>query len=266
VIWLGALLFALGVAIAVDGSVKRVPTGARRPAREIVVSASAQGVAAVVVATVAAVAAFVLTHWVAVTIVAGVVGALSPRAYVNARAARQRLARQEALAKVTDRLRTAVNAGTDLKEALVRAADAAPPALQDEMRALRELVRLRGVKEALDALAEISDDPFLQRFAVVLANAYQGGGRLSNLLGAVSDAASLQARTAHEVRARQTQLRISANVLGALPFVLMLYLRVESPSFLQSYNTVQGQLVMLVGFGLVAAAWWIGRSLARVRA
>ena len=265
-IWAAGALFALGAALMIDGLSKRVRALSRRSAGELVISTSVEGVAGAVVATAAALAAFLLTRWVAVTVVAAVVGAMAPKAYVNARAARQRLARQEALAKVTDRLRTAVKAGTDLKEALVRAADAAPPVLAEEMAALRELIRLRGVKEALEALAELTDDPFLQRFAMVLASAYQGGGRLGPLLGAVSDAASLQARTTHEIHARQTQLRISANLLGAVPLVLMLYLRAASPNFLRTYNAVQGQLVMLVGFGLVAAAWWIGRSLARVRA
>ena len=264
-IWVAALFFALGVGIIVDGLTKRVRPEGKRSAGEVLASASAQTVAAVAGATVGAVAGFLLTRWVAVAIVAGVVGALAPNAWVNAKAARQRLARQEALAKVTDRLRSAVRAGTDLKEALVRAADAAPPALHEEMATLREMVRLRGVKEALEGLAEITEDPFVQRFAIVLGNAYQGGGRLGNLLGAVSEAAALQARTAQEIRARQTQLRISANVLGVLPFALMVYLRDASPSFLRSYGTLQGQLVMVVGFGLVAAAWWIGRSLSRIR-
>jgi Flp pilus assembly protein TadB len=266
VTWVAALLFAVGVGIMVDGFTRRVRPEGRRSAGEVLASASAQTLAAAAGATVGAVAGFILTRWVAVGIVCGVVGALAPNAYASARAARQRLARQEALAKVTDRLRSAVKAGTDLKEALIRAADSAPPALQEEMSALREMVRLRGVKEALEGLAEMTEDPFVQRFALVLANAYQSGGRLGNLLGAVSDAAALQARTTHEIRTRQTQLRISANVLGVLPFALLIYLRGASPSFLRSYNTLQGQLVMLVGFGFVAAAWWIGRSLSRVRA
>lgn len=267
-IWLAGAVFVFGVALIVDGLTRRPrpDRGARRSASEVLASASARTLWATAGGVGGAMAAFALTRWVALALVAAVVGALAPGAYVRARAARRRLARQEALAVVTDRLRTAVRSGTDLKEALIRAADAAPPALADEMEYLQELVRRRGVTEALEALAEVTEDPFLERFAHTLSYAYQGGGKLASLLGAVSEAALLQTRTATEIRTRQTQVRIAANLLGVIPVALLVYLKATNPVFLRAYATAQGQLVMLVGFGLIAAGWWISRSLAGLKA
>lgn len=267
-IWLAGAAFAFGVVLMIDGMTRRVrpvrPRG-RRPA-DLLASASTRVLWGTVGAAAGATAALVLTHWVSLALVAGVIGALAPGALVRAQAAKRRLARQEALAQVTDRLRNAVRSGTDLKEALIRASDTAPPALADELAFLKELVRRRGVKEALEALAEATEDPFTQRFARTLAGAYQGGGKLASLLGAVSEAAYLQTLTAQEVRTRQTQIRIAANMLGVIPVLLMLYLKATNPVFLHAYSTVTGQLVMLVGFGLIAAGWWVGRSLAGVKA
>jgi tight adherence protein B len=265
-IYLAAAVFAFGILIAIDGLTRRHrPVKARRTAAELFASGSTRALWAATGAAAGAGAAWVLTHWVSFALVAGVVGALAPGVIVQARAARQRLARQEALAQVADRLRNAVRAGTDLKEALLRAADAAPAALRDEMAYLTDLVRRRGVREALEALADATEDPFTERFARVLAGAYQGGGRLGTLLGAISEAAYLETRTAQEVRTRQTQLRMAANILAAIPVLLVLYLKATNPVFLSAYGTVTGQLIMLVGFSLIAAGWWLGRSLARLR-
>jgi tight adherence protein B len=263
------LVLAFGLLVAIDGATRRRRPERSRPRRspaEVLATASTRTLLATAGGIVAATAAFAFTHWIALTLVAAAVGAMAPGSIVNARAARRRLARQEALAQVADRLRNAVRSGRDLPEAIVMAAESAPPALQDEMNTLKNLVRRRGVQEALDTLAEASEDSFVRQFARTLAGAYQSGARLASLLAAIADASWLQTRTARDIRTRQTSIRLAANLVSVLPVLTMVYLKGANPAFLRPYSTAFGQGVMLVGFGFVAAGWWIARSLGGLKA
>ena len=260
---LGAV-FGLGILLVIDGLVAR--RGAPRPRvrrsmAEVLATTSTRTLLAAGGATAGVVAAIVLTHWVALALVAGILGGLAPGSIAKARAAKRRLARQEALAVVADRLRNAVRSGRDLPEAIIMAADAAPPALRGEMATLKSLLRRRGALDALEALAEASEDAFLRRFARTLAAAYQSGSRLATVLAAVSEASWLETRTAREIRTRQTSIRIAANVMGVLPVATLLYLKLNDPAVLVPYSRPEGQLVMLLGFGLVGAGWWAARAL-----
>jgi tight adherence protein B len=262
--YVAGAVMALGLLLAIDGLGPRSrppPRHLRRAAGEALARVSTATLLAAGGAAFGVVAAVALTHWIALGIVAGVLGAMAPGALARARAARRRLARQEALAQVADRLRNAVRSGRDLPEALVMAADSPPAALAEEMATLRELVRRRGAHQALEAMAEGSGDPFLQRFSRTLSGAYQSGSKLASLLGAVSEAAWLETRTAREVRTRQTSVRLAANLMGVIPLVTLLYLKAANPAFLAAYSRPVGQAVMLVGFALVGAGWWIARGL-----
>lgn len=261
-------VFALGLLLVVDGLIARrrpPPARARRDPTEVLAGASTRTLLAATGALIGVMGALALTHWLALAVVAGVLGGLAPGSITRARAARQRLARQEALAVVADRLRNAVRSGRDLPEAIVMAADAAPPALRAEMATLKDLLRRRGVADALDALAEASEDAFTRRFARTLAGAYQSGSRLASVLSAVAEAAWLETRTAREVRTRQTSIRIAANLMGVIPVATLVYLKASDPEFLAAYSSGLGQFVMLAGFGLVGAGWWAARSLGGLR-
>jgi Flp pilus assembly protein TadB len=262
--YIAGAVFALGLLLVIDGLARRrrpAPPPLRRDATEMLAAASTRTLLASAGALGGATAAILLTHWIALAIIAGVLGGMAPASVAKARAAKQRLARQEALAVVADRLRNAVRSGRDLPEAIVMAADAAPPALRTEMTTLKDLLRRRGALEALDALAAASDDAFIRRFARTLSGAYESGSKLGTLLSAVAEAAWLETRTAKEVRTRQTSIRIAANLMGIIPVATLIYLRASNPAFLTPYSTASGQLVMLAGFGLVGAGWWAARSL-----
>ena len=264
---LGAV-FGLGVLLVIDGLLarRRPPRATRRRAMtEVLATTSTRTLAAAGGGAAGVLAAMILTHWVALAAVAGVLGALAPGSIAKARAAKRRLARQEALAVVADRLRNAVRSGRDLPEAIIMAADAAPPALRAEMATLKGLLRRRGTLDALEALAEASEDAFMRRFARTLAAAYQSGSRLATVLAAVADASWLETRTAREIRTRQTSIRIAANVMGVLPLATLLYLKLNDPAFLVPYSRPEGQLVMLAGFGLVGTGWWAARALGGLR-
>jgi tight adherence protein B len=264
VVWLAAAGFGLGILLVYDAFTR--PRTVRQGPTRHVLDTLAVGSAAVLwalgAAAVGAAAAFFFTHWAALALIAGVLGFQAPGAISKGRAARQRLARQEALAQVAGRLRAAAQAGQGLPEAILRAAESPPTALREEMGLLKDLVQRRGAAEALDSLAEVSEDPMIRRFARTLAEAYRTGStKLSLLLTAISEAAYLQSRTAREVRSRQTSIRLAANLMAVIPIVALLILRSRNPQFVTQYTTVQGQAVMLVGFGLVGAGWWIARSL-----
>lgn len=268
--YLAGAAIAFGVLVVVDSLVRPGQAPPRTPWAARLIEgleagasrASWAGGAAVLAASIALAA----TGWVSLALVAGICGAMAPRAIARGRQERRRLARREALAQVAARLRDAIRGARDLPEAIVLAAETAPAPLRQEMVALREAVRLRGAAEGLEELARASDDPLIRRFARTLAGSYRSGSRrLTALLEAVAEAAWLQARTAREVRARQTSQRIGAGVMAAAPLAALLALRATNPAFLEAYEDAGGQMVMLLGFALVAAGWWAARSLGGIR-
>jgi len=219
---------------------------------------------AVLAGATAGTVALVATQWIALALVAAAAGAAAPGMAARAQAERRRLARQEALALVAGRLRDGIRGARGLPDAIVLAADTAPAALREEMAVLKAAVRNQGVAEGLEGLAAATDDPMVRRFARSLASSYRTGSRKVTLvLETVAEAATLQARTHREIRARQTHVRIAVHLMALCPLAALLLLRATNPTLLKAYSDAPGQLVMLVGLGLVALGWWVARSIGR---
>jgi tight adherence protein B len=208
---------------------------------------------------------FLATSWPTGALAGGVVGWTVPGALRRSREERARLERREAVAEVSSRLRDAIRSGIGIGDALVQAAEHAPPAIAAELRRLVSDSRVSGLAEAANAFAHRVRDSSAELFASALSTAERLGSRnLSEALDALAEATTAQAAAVREARARQTRNRISARIVAAVPLLLLLAIRRANPAYLAPFEEPAGQAVLAFGFALIGIGYVAMRRAARI--
>ena len=204
----------------------------------------------------------VVTRWPVAAGLAGLAGWVLPALIGPDRDHKRRLARIEAVATWTESLRDTLGAAAGLEQAITATATLAPEAIRDEVTALAARLR-RGdrLADALRAFAADLDDGTadLVVTALVMAaerNARHIGELLSSLATAARDQASLRMR----VVAGRARVRTSSRVITAVTLTMAGGLVLLNRRYLTPYDTVSGQLVLLLvggcfGFGFA----WLSR-------
>jgi len=150
---------------------------------------------------------------------------------------------------------TSLRAGYSLLQAVEAVAAEAPnPTAREFGRALAEARLGRPVTEALDGIVtRVQSQDF--RWAVMAIEIQREvGGNLAEVLQTVADTMLARNRLRGEIKALTAEGRISAYVLGALPFVMALFIWTTNRSYLQPLLTnTFGQISIGVGLLLMAA-------------
>ncbi|HEY2594430.1 MAG TPA: type II secretion system F family protein [Chloroflexota bacterium] len=264
-----SLALAGGVYLTFDGFVRPRASGPprerARAAREFLVRAGLHDVtlrdfvlfslaSGVVVAAVAQLA----LGWVAMSALAGLVGLLGPSAYYMRRHDQRRSAVQDALVDAIEQLRDAIRTGLSVQDALGGLARTGPEVLRSEFSILSRDARLLGFDQALVAMRDRLADPVFDVVACALSINDRLGGRLvSQVLDRLADSTRAQLRIEQEVRAHQARTVLSARIVAAAPLVALVGLRAINPRYLDIFDGVIGQAVLIactvsVGFGYAA--------------
>jgi tight adherence protein B len=218
-------------------------------ARDFVVFSLASG-------ALAALAAQLVLGWPVVSGLAGVLGLLGPYAYYVRRHDRRRAAIQDALVEAIEQLRDAIRTGLSIQEALSGLARTGPDILRGEFSALSREARLLGFDPALAAMRDRLADPVFDVVACALAINDRLGGRLvSQVLDRLADATRAQLRIEHEVRAHQGRTVLSARIVAAAPLVVLVGLRATNPRYLDIFNSVLGQMILIGCAGSVVLGY-----------
>ncbi|MGH2669923.1 MAG: type II secretion system F family protein [bacterium] len=257
-------LFGFGLLLFLDGLFTPRRPAPRRIGRPPLGEAGIELGVGLAAGLLGAALALLATGWWAAAVVAGLLAALVPGSVRRSIKERDRQARREALAQVARRLRDATQAGLSLSEGLALAAETSPPILRAELRDLLTTGRSRGLPEGLREFARGAADPFFEIFAKALAAADRLGAGVSEILEGLAEAASAEARTGREVRARQTYERTAARIVAAAPALVLLAIRATNPEYLAPYREAVGQAWMLGGFSLIGFGYWASRAVARV--
>lgn len=200
-------------------------------------------------------AALLATGWPIAVLAGALVGASVPRMFQARHEDRVSLARREAVAEVSARLRDAIRSGIGLNDALAQAAAHPPAAIAGDLKRLVSESRVSGLAPAAAAFGERSRDPGSELLASALALADRLGSRnLSDVLDSLAEATSAQAATVREARARQTRARMSARIVAAVPLLLLVAIRKANPAYLEPFSTPSGQAVL----GLALVLIWAG--------
>lgn len=215
-----------------------------------------------VAAVLAGLAVGAVTGWVvgAVLTVLAVMGL--PRIVGSNVDHRRHLERIEAVAGWTEMLRDTLVAAAGLEQAILATAPACPAAIREEITELA--VRLERGERLAPSLRHLADqlrDPTadLVISALVLAAEYQAR-QLADLLGELASEAREQASMRMRVEAGRARTRTSVRVIVITTLSFAIGLVLLNRGYLAPYDSVFGQIMLLLVGALFAAAFaWLAR-------
>jgi Flp pilus assembly protein TadB len=198
-----------------------------------------------------------ITGWPAAGLIAAAAAAVIPLLIGARRRRDEVLARGEAVAVWAEMLRDTISSHAGLREAISVTARVAPLAIRTEVQALAVRAERDPLPEALRRFSRDVQDPVadLVVAALVIA-AERQAQRLSDLLSQIATSARDQSAMRSRIETGRARTYASTKALVAITFGFAAFLIVFSPTFMEPYDTVTGQLV-LVGIGvLFATALW----------
>ncbi len=254
-----ACLTGLGLVLLVDGLTRPASRPLRTEPGRL-----AGLLAGTVTGLLGGVGVWLLTGWPILTLAAVVGGFLAPRAWFSRGDVQAQAARSEAVAEVAASLRDAVRGGLGVPDALGGLAAWGPPALRHQLSELAAEASVLGLPDALGNFARRLGDPLADLLATTLALNHRLGGRnLAEVLDDLAAAIRAEAQTLRELRVRQAQQRLSARLVAAAPFAILLLIRQANPDYLAPFRSVIGQGVLALAVLLVVAGYAAMTALAR---
>lgn len=189
----------------------------------------------------------------------GVVGAAVPPLVVARRAASWRRRFEAQLPDVLDLAASSMEAGHSLLTALqLVAEDSAEPMGTELRRVLAETQVGRPLLDALDATAVRLDCPDFTWTVEGVRIQLEVGGRLAEMLRTLSSFMRAREEVRRELRALVAEGKLSAYVLGALPVLMFLFMRVSAPEYVSTlWITGTGRLLLTVAVVLMAGAGFV---------
>ncbi|HZB19418.1 MAG TPA: type II secretion system F family protein [Blastococcus sp.] len=179
-----------------------------------------------------------------VMIVGVVVGA---RLLVKIKAARRRVAFADQLDDSLQLMASSLRAGHSLLRAVDAVSqDAVSPTSEEFSRIVNETRVGRDLSDSLDEVAErMRSDDFLW-VAQAIAIHREVGGNLAEVLDAVGHTIRERNQIRRQVKALSAEGKLSAIVLGALPFVIIGFLSMTNPGYLAKFTE------SVIGYGMIA--------------
>lgn len=122
------------------------------------------------------------------------------------------------------------------------------------------------VETLLRDFAARSGDPDIQNFAEVFAIAGKTGGDLMEITDRTVSVIREKMSVAEEIRNLTAQKRFEQRIMYAVPFLLIIYLNVSSPGFLDVlYETWTGRTVMTLCLITLTVSFLISRKILDIR-
>ncbi|KAB7738888.1 secretion system protein [Parvibaculum sedimenti] len=213
-----------------------------------------------------------LLHLPIYIVVPGVVAAfyVGPRQVLKTQQRRVEDQFTDLFPEAVDMVTRMVRAGLPINVAFRAVGEEAPPPVN---RIFSELAAEEKIGARFDeALASAADRvglPDFRFFAVAVALHYSTGGNIAVTLEILSDIVRKRKATRLKAKATTAEVRTSAMVLGALPFVVIGGLLVLSPAYLAPLTTdPRGNVIIGLAIGFLAAAYfsmrWMMRRATRI--
>jgi tight adherence protein B len=257
-------LLVLGIVLIVVG-LRRAPRrpGALRIPRRWLAGRQARRAGAAVGLTAAV---WVVTGWPVAGVAAGLAAA---RPFPTGRAARARqVERLEALAAWTRRLADVLSSGAGgLERALAVTAQACPPAIAGEVRALAGRLPVEGAEGALRAFADDLSDVGSAAADLVAAalilRVRRGGRGLRPVLDALSSDLGDLVRAQREVEADRAKPRSNIRALIAITLIVLTATVVFARDYLAPFGSPPGQVALAGILAVFGLGLWLATRIGR---
>lgn len=157
-------------------------------------------------------------------------------------------------------LSTSLRAGYSLLQAVEAVASEAPePTSREFSRAVAEARLGRSVSDALAGIVQRTQSEDFRWATMAIEIQREVGGNLAEVLQTVADTMLARNRIRGEIRALTAEGRISAVVLGVLPFGLTAFMWVNNRDYLEPlFQATFGRVAIVVGLVLIAIGiYWL---------
>jgi tight adherence protein B len=173
---------------------------------------------------------------------------------------------QEQLPEAIDMLVSAMKAGYSFQAAMKFIGEEVPQPLGPEFARFYEEQRLgMEVRTALLALQERVNSLDLRMFVTAILIQRETGGNLSEVLGKISTLMRERSALKGEIATLTAESKLSARILGALPFVVFGMVNLLNPGFMRPMMaTTYGPWVFLAATISVAFGYWIMMNIANI--
>lgn len=203
-----------------------------------------------------------LTQSIVWAVIAFVVAVMSAFALIRYFGHREKRKFEDQLPDTLTLISTSLRAGYSLLQAVEAVAAEAPsPTSREFGRAISEARLGRPVVDSLDGIAERMQSEDFSWAVMSIEIQREVGGNLAEVLNIVADTMRQRNRLRGEIKALTAEGRISALVLGLMPFALFAFLFVTNPSYLQPLITsTAGWVAIGVGAALMLiGGYWLSK-------
>jgi tight adherence protein B len=173
---------------------------------------------------------------------------------------------QEQLPEALDMLVSAMKAGYSFQAAMKFIGEEVPGPLGPEFARFYEEQRLgMEVRTALIALQDRVNSLDLRMFVTAILIQRETGGNLSEVLGKISTLMRERSALKGEIETLTAESKLSARILGALPFVVFGMVNLLNPGFMRPMlNTSAGPWVFFAATLSVMMGYWIMMQIADI--
>ena len=153
----------------------------------------------------------------------------------------------EHFAAAIDIIVRGVRAGLPLTECLSLVARESTEPVATEFRLLHDAQSIGfTLAEAVERLADRIPCAEARFFAILITIQQGSGGNLSEGLGNLSSMLRDRKRMQQKVQAMSTEAKVSASIIGALPFAISAIVYFTSPGYMDMFiDTSQGQMILM---------------------
>ena len=173
---------------------------------------------------------------------------------------------QEQLPEAIDMLVSAMKAGYSFQAAMKFIGEEVPAPLGPEFARFYEEQRLgMEVRTALISLQDRVNSLDLRMFVTAILIQRETGGNLSEVLGKIASLMRERSALKGEIRTLTAESKLSARILGALPFVVFGAVNLLNPGFMRPMMaTSYGPWVFFGATLMVAFGYWIMMQIADI--
>ncbi|WP_088284995.1 type II secretion system F family protein [Kineosporia sp. A_224] len=213
---------------------------------------------------VAGVATVLFTGWPVAAAAVAVLLAFWPQLFGGRNAEQGQIARLEALVVWTESLRDTIAAHASLEQAIPASTATCPPLIRPALSRLAGQIRARAPMDtALLGLAAELDDPSADLVcAALILNVRRRGDRLAEVLGGLAAAAREELDMRRRVSAGRAGLRRGVQIVILMTVVFAGFLILFGGDYVKPYDTLAGQIALLVVVALFATGFAWMRKLA----
>jgi tight adherence protein B len=194
------------------------------------------------------------------------IGVSLPIWWLGMKAKKRLLAFQDQLPDALDMLVSAMKAGYSFQAAMKFIGEEVPDPLGPEFARFYEEQRLgMEVRTALLAMQDRIDSLDLRMFVTAILIQRETGGNLGEVLGKIGTLMRERAALKGEIRTLTAESKLSARILGALPFVVFGLVNLLNPGFMRPMlETDMGPWVFFGATCSVGMGYWIMMKIADI--